>query len=428
MQTTLHFKGWSLAGLAGLVFILQLTAPSQAWSMLFIGLGLALATGYFWARALAQGVTLTRERRYTWAQVGDRLEERFTLRNAAPLPALWVEIVDHSTLPGYTASQATGLGAGMTNRWHTDGVCTRRGIFQLGPTELRLGDPLGLFEVRQVYPHRVDFMIVPPILPLPGLRIATRGQFGEQTLRPYSLSRAAATAMVRPYRPGDSRTHIHWPTTARRDSLYVRKREAASAGDWWLVLDLEAGVHSGRGENSTLEKGILIASSLADRGLSARLAVGLMAQGAETLWLPPSDAPIQRWQILRALALASAGDRPLADLLTRNRERIGQQVSLVVITPSTRNDWFRPLLLLARQGVTPTVIFLATERTLDAVQAGRQFLASAGVQTHLLRRSAIAAPTPEHAAGRWTWHVTGTGRAIALRKPQGEWERLTMDD
>jgi uncharacterized protein (DUF58 family) len=390
--------------------------------MLFIGLGLTQGIAFLWARSLQKGITLTRERRYTWAQVGDRLEERFTVNNKGHLPAVWLEIVDHSTLPGYTASQVTGVGYGAATTWHTDGICTQRGVFQLGPTEVKTGDPFGLFEVQHFYPNMVDLTIVPPILSLPTLEIATRGQSGETVFRPYSFSRTQATATVRLYEIGDSLNKIHWPTTARRDDFYVRNLEATSAGDWWLALDLEAKAHHGHNETSTLEKAILIASSLADKGLSGQHAVGLLAQGKEAIWIPPLASSLQISQILKTLALARPGELRLEHLLARNRQMIGRNTSLVVITASTNLSWLDPMLLLMRQGVTPTVILIFTEQTYSQLQAAHQILVSQGIKTYLLDQAAIVPPTPEEAAGRWEWYVTGTGKAVAIHKPKGKWE------
>ncbi|MFQ5577959.1 MAG: DUF58 domain-containing protein [Anaerolineae bacterium] len=424
MQTRIRFKGWPAAVITLGAFVLQFVAPSKVWALITVALGLALVVALVWAKSLQHGITLTRERRYAWAQVGDRLEERFSLRNTSLLPALWVEIADGSTLPDYTASRVTGLGSNTAARWRTGGVCTRRGIFQLGPLRVRLGDPLGLVDVEQYYPNTVDFMVVPPVFPLPALTVADRGLAGEHASDPFSLSRSQAAAAVRPFQPGDPLTKIHWPTTARRNSFYTRRMEATSSGEWWLALDLDSHTHSGRNHTSTLEKAILVASSLADRGLAQHRAVGLLAQGEHAIWMPPLAAPLQRWQILKALAQASVGQLSLDRLLARLHEAISNNASLVVITASTRLNWLDPLLLLARRGIAPTVVLLFTTQTRAAHQAAHRILVSQGIQTHLVDQSAVTPPLPEHAAGQWQWRVTGTGKAIPIHKPQGRWQKL----
>ena len=93
------------------------------------GAGRRLAAAYFWARSLARNLGLVREMRYGWAQVGDRLQERFTVINHSKFPATWVEVQDLSNLPGYRVSQATSWSSGKsTSQWLTDRTCTRRGL------------------------------------------------------------------------------------------------------------------------------------------------------------------------------------------------------------------------------------------------------------------------------------------------------------
>ena len=94
----------------GLLLVLQFVFPYRGWAVLGIALGIVWLVGFLWARSLARGLHLSREMRYGWAQVGDRIEERFTVENDSWMPALWFEVIDHSTLPGYDVSRASGVG------------------------------------------------------------------------------------------------------------------------------------------------------------------------------------------------------------------------------------------------------------------------------------------------------------------------------
>ena len=85
------------------MLVLQLIDPSKVWQAMLAAFGGALLISWLWARSLRDHLRLTREVRFTWAQVGDKLEEQFTLTNNGPVPATWVEVVDHSTCLLYTS-------------------------------------------------------------------------------------------------------------------------------------------------------------------------------------------------------------------------------------------------------------------------------------------------------------------------------------
>ena len=344
--------------LVGVLFFVQLIEPFRGWQILLVGLAGAWLLGYLWSRSVAKGLRLTREIRFGWAQVGDRLMERFTLENKGRLRALWVEVADHSSLPGYQASRVVDIEGGRSIRWFKKAICTHRGLFRLGPLKMRTGDPFGLYSVDLEYPLSIPLLVLPPVLPLPSIEVAAGGRSGEGRLKTDGLERTVSVSHVREYQLDDQWRWIHWPTSARRQSLYVRSFDGAPAGDWWLVLDMNREVHIGFGQNSTEEHEVILAASLADRGIRSGRAVGLVAANEELIWLPPRGGEGQRWQILYSLAQIDLGDRPLADLLKRMGPSLGRNTSLVIVTPSIDCRWIQELVPLIDRGIIPTVLLL----------------------------------------------------------------------
>ena len=148
-------------------FVWYLAAPSAVAAVTAFVLTAWLAIAWLWARTLARGVSAERRLHYAAVQVGDTLEEHLTLTNPTRLPVLWAEFMDRSDLPGYSVSSVHAADPWNQASWRAHAVCDRRGLFQLGPWELRMGDPLGLFLVRQVYLDRQELLVYPPLAPLP---------------------------------------------------------------------------------------------------------------------------------------------------------------------------------------------------------------------------------------------------------------------
>jgi uncharacterized protein (DUF58 family) len=424
-NNSLTFNGWPIVPLLVLLIGLQIVAPSRVWMTLVVGLGATLGIGWVWARQMQKHVHLTREKRYTWTHVGDRLEERFTLVNDSPLPALWVEVQDGSTLPGYQPNWVTGVEANGSNRWLTAGICQQRGVFNLGPTTLRLGDPFGLFVVLSHYPGTHPLLVMPTVLELPGIQIASGGLLNEGRPRPYAPQPTILAASVQEYRPGDSLRLIHWPTSARRGSWFVRTFDGSPAGAWWIILDLDERAHRGQGLTSTLEQGVTLAASLVELGLEAGHPVGFIAHSREPIWQPPLQGDSQRWAIMRTLATIKPGPHPLEPLLRRSGETLAQTASLIVITPAAEPDWLAPLQRLHQRGLVPTALLLTDTTTQTSMQRFRQFVAAQGIAAYLMEPDTLVPHLdPASAEGQWEWHISATGRASARHRPQGTWEVL----
>ncbi len=352
---SMKLKRRTLPVVIGVLLVLQLLVPYGGWVVLLVGLGGVWLIAVLWARSLASGLGVTRETRFTWKHVGDTLLERFTLTNGRWAPAEWLELIDHSTLFG--GKVVTGVSGHSFIGRYKQAVCRRRGLFTVGPTTLRSGDPFGIYEVEVNDPSTASLMVMPHIIHLPGVDVASGGRAGEGRPHRVILERTVSTSTVTEYSPSDSLNWIHWPTSARLGSLFVRQFDNTPGADWWIALDLDAEAQVGEDENSTEEAAIVVAASLADRALRERQSVGLAADDGR-VWLPPRSDAGQRWEILRALALAATTDATLGALLRNLRRTMRGSSSLIIISASTNPDWVGDLYPLLQLGTVPTVLLL----------------------------------------------------------------------
>ena len=425
-----------------LLVAVQIVIPSRVWVILLVGLGGAVGVGYLWARQLARKLRIAREQRYGWVHVGDLLEEQFELHNASYLPALWVEIDDHSDLPGYTARSVRGVGSLETIHWRTEGICRQRGIFTLGPWQARSCDPFGLFDVTLNYDEKRSILIYPPVVHLPGIQLPRGAATGSGRTSQRALQLTTNAAGVRAYTPGDSLNRIHWRTSARLETLMVKTFDLEPSGDLWIVLDLDAAVQAGEAEESTEEYAVILASSLADRVLRQNRAVGLIAYGSaaasdgyEKAPLPtiilPQKGQAQQWRILEALARVRAGGYwPLAKVLAETDRNLGRGMTLAVITPSCNPDWVASHLSPMRRGVAPTALLLDADTFTSEgggaskglgsagydMEAMTGLLADCGVPSHRVAQGMPFQPVEVHERiGRPEYKVlSGTGRVILV--------------
>lgn len=431
-RSTLQLKTRLIPILVGLLTVLQLTIPYRGWVLFLVVIGGLLLLCYYWTRALSRSIVLSREVRFGWTQVGDRLEERFVLTNSCPLPALWLEVHDHSNMPNYDTSRGTGVDGNGISEWRTSGQCMHRGVFSLGPTSITTGDPFGLFSVQIEFDSTRSLLVLPPIIPLPPLKVAAGGRTGIGRPRPNAAERTVSVSGVREYTPGDDWRWVHWATTARWNSLYVRLFESTPASDWWIMLDVHEQAQAGSGERSTLEHSITLAASLVDRGLRERRSVGFTTHGAQLAWHPPRSGDTQRWKILREMASLSVGQLPLREYLSSMRPTIGRQTSLIVITADVGGDWVDELMLMMRAGTQPTVLLFDPSAYVDngntqAANAMHDLLVSLGVACYLFGPEAFMSPEARPGQqGSWNLRGLPTGMVVSIGQQNDEsWKALS---
>jgi uncharacterized protein (DUF58 family) len=395
--------------------------PDRIWNTLLVGLGGLFVISYFWARLLAGGLVAVRRLRFSWVSVGDRLEEEFALQNRSAVPALWVEIIDHSNVPGYRAGVVRSVAANGIDRWRQSSVCQRRGQYNLGPWSLISGDPFGIFLVKYDFPAGEEIIIHPPIHGRLPVTLPAGESSGRMRVQRRSWMTTINAASVRDYQPNDAHRLIHWPTSARRNSLYVRQFDQDAAGDVWLLLDLDASVQLGRGATGTEEHAVLLAAALAARALRQNRAVGLATYGRHPQVLLPARGQGHLWKILRALALVSAdGEVDLRRALQDLSQTAKRGTTALIITPTASPDWIPELNTLARQGVPSNLILL--DRPSFGGDTNNAGLAEAieqqGFTSALIHQGEVGQPLEEQVRrGFWEFRVTATGKVIPIKSP-----------
>ena len=221
---------------AALVFG-EVTGQSVA-DHLALALLAVLIAAWVWSRVSLRGLSLRRETAADRAQVGQPLRETVEIRNADRLGKLWLEVVDHSTLPNHSVGRVVHVRGRGAVRWDTETRCVRRGRYRLGPLTLRSGDPLGLFPARLSVPESREVIVYPATLDLRDVAMPSGTLAGGSALERRTPIVTPSVAGVRDYTPGDSFNRISWSATARFGRLMVKEFDLDPTADVWLVLDL----------------------------------------------------------------------------------------------------------------------------------------------------------------------------------------------
>lgn len=393
-QKSIKLKSRFLPALVIFLIIQQLVIPYKGWVILLVGLGGAWLMSLFWSRSLLDGLKLIRETKMGWAQVGDEVQEEFTLKNQGWAPGLWVTVLDHSDFPGYQVSTARYVEERTIKRWLKGGVCKMRGLYTFGPTSLETSDPFGLYDIKIKYPASTSMLVVPPIVPLPTIEVASGERIVEGHTRSNNPGRTVSAATVREYVPGDDVQSIHWRTSAKRGKLHVRIFDTTPSSEWWIFVDTQDKVQAGEEENSTIEHSVILAASLADRGLRLGRAVGLVASGQKKSLLIPKVGNIQQWDIFRMLALVQETQIPLEDMIYRTQRMLNAKTSAIIITPAVDGEWLNALNVFLHKNIVVTVLLMDRSTYGGNGKIGESIneLERMGIHYHLISSDLVKQP------------------------------------
>ncbi len=353
--------------------------------------GLAVPLLYLWTRSMVRGLEVEVVRRTHRVSRGQALEGRIVVRSTSALPKVWLEVEDRASVPGHRSKRVVTLGPRGMDAWNYETPTRRRGVYELGPVTVTAADPFGFFRFTRSF-GSVDTVLVYPTAPeLPNFYVPPANLPGEGRFRRRTHNVTPNVSGVRAYEPGDSYNRIHWRSTARTGELMVKLFELDPASDIWVVLDLQQAVHVGDDEDdNTEEAAVSIAASIARYFVTANRSVGLIEFGQDLRTDEPDRGSGQYTRLLESLALARAvGHVPVANLLAEESRRFGRHTTVVVVTPSTSDDWPLALMSLQGRGVKVAAVLLEAETwgaptsSLDVYGT----LAAGGVYTYTVKRA-----------------------------------------
>jgi uncharacterized protein (DUF58 family) len=231
----------------------------------------------------------------------------------------------------------------------------RRGVYELGPAEVRVADPFGLLSFSRRFEERTEVVVYPRIYELRGFPL--RGGNMEAGTRGARGQRGEEFASLREYRRGDDRRHIHWKSLARTGELFVKEFSLQAPRRHTVVLDLRReGLRTQEGEvEDAVSAAASVLTHLSREGLPFRL-IGTGRDAADTGFGFDGDS---YWGAMRILATARAdGVRLLGETVLAERGGLGEGVILV---SRTRDDGL-PLCVrkLRESGLSVIVVALAS--------------------------------------------------------------------
>ena len=355
-----------------------LTGRALLFNFVYLIAGVMLLC-LLWTWLSVRGLAIRRATRSRRSQVGRVFRESFSVRRTGLLPKLFLEIRDHSNLPGHQASHVIPALLGRrAYRWDVETACAARGQFQLGPLTVASSDPFGFFRLPRrismterliVYPMTVELSRV--VLPMGFLS-------GGDAQRRLTHQITTNASSIRDYVSGDSMNRIHWRTTARSGKLMVKEFEIDPLVDIWLFSDFSAAslyedpairrvgrigpVMPGGQDGippSTEEYGVIIAASLAKHFIESERMVGYAAYTPYRQIFQPDRGSRQLTRILQALAVArSTSNHSLKETLALETPHFTRGTMLMIVTSSLDMDWITEAQVLMRRGIRPMCIFV----------------------------------------------------------------------
>jgi len=344
-------RGWQALAFGVLVLVVaRLIGTTQFHQLAYALLALPIASlvlgvmgsrGISYSRSLPPGTRIT---------AGKEARLRLLLERSR-FGAAKVGVLDH--LPGRRAFEFPGWR--KEKKIEVPLAFARRGVYELGPAEVKIVDPFGLLAFARRFEKRTEVVVYPKVHELRGFPLlggnveaGTRGSRGR---------RGEEFANLREYRRGDDRRHIHWKSLARTGELFVKEFSLQAPRRHTVALDLRR--EGLRTQDNEIEDAVSAAASALTHLAGEDLPFRLLNTGSSGVDTGFGSDEGSYWEAMRHLATARAdGVSHLGETVLGERGGLGEGVILVL---RTRDDELPHCVRkLREQGLSVIVIALAT--------------------------------------------------------------------
>jgi uncharacterized protein (DUF58 family) len=353
----------------------------------------ATLLAWLYVRFAADGLSVSRV--FTpRAYEEDPVKVALRVRNRFWLPLYLVELRDWFAADGLPLKhllihRLPAKSAGVQVEY--TGQCAHgRGRFDVGPLEITVSDPLGLFQQKRVFSELGELIVYPRTFPIRDLGLQEL-MWRAPISAPANLraGQAATFLGTREYRPGDNVRHIHWPSTARWGRIVLKEFETDTNLETTIFLDLNQKSLRGIGRGSNIEYGVRLAASIAGHVISKLFACQLIADPGSPIVVPPRTGQHQQITLLDTLArVRPTGKTPYLDLVTAGMRFVsdGGAVVLIFTTLDISEDGFYSVSAeLIRRGARVVPVIMDESTFLPMETSGMQRSESVKRLDHLSR-------------------------------------------
>ncbi len=405
----------AVLGVCAILAAAGMIAGAALWMTAAVAVAAVVVLAGYVANDWSRGVTARRVRPAGGdsieVAIGSNVPVEIEVQNNGRLPVAWVLAED--TLPrrldggtryrppmdvdGPSLAVMT-LGRGESESLAYNIPCRRRGYFEVGPTVLETGDPLGLFRRFRVDPATATVTVLPKVVRLGDYQIGSRRPIGEIRIRDNAIVDPTRIRGIRRWQIGDPLRSVHWAATARTGVLHSKQYESSSIIGATVLLDLHVTTNPDAMEPHRGDLAITAAASIcaalhemgepfamATNGRDAAERIrtdrrtAMAANRSEASAAARTDGVNDRLRpivtdvgrdeehfksILRTLARLERTDGlTLAEMLIESRDRISSETTLIVVLQKAPAESLQALLQLHNRGREVAVIINTADLT-----------------------------------------------------------------
>jgi len=349
---------------------------------IWIGVASIISISFLINKYSLTGIEINRYVKNKNQTVGNIFDERMEINNKSRLSKLWIELIDQSELFSNVHSRViTSIKPKNHVIFSSSVILNKRGLFALGPTTIKSGDPFGIFSISKTFPEKNYLVVFPKYYSLNYFPLITNRMIGNEYAYQKTAQTTPQAAGVREFQPGDPLNRIHWPITIKKNRLIVKEFDEDTQSSVWIFLDAKRGIYFRQKEflNPTIDRNLLpikqtykymlprdsfeyaisIAAAITQYYIRKKMAVGFVSESYHTHIIPSEKSHRQFVKILETLSvLDDIGNLSISQIINKQVGNIHKGSAVIIITALVDEELRRTFVQIKRRGLKSILIYI----------------------------------------------------------------------
>lgn len=345
-------------------FLLALLGGGRIPYLVFYMISGVFFISFLWTRYVAKKIVAYQKTESKEYYVDDTITVQTFIDNDTMLPIPYVEIVDNTiSSMGDIQSRPNIVSMMPTERELVENktLIKYRGLYDLGPVELKISDVFGAFTWKAKYYSKRYIKVYPRVHHIERFSLKSLQSFGTLSTKNKAYEDNTSVSDIRKYYLGDSVKKIHWKVTAKKGSLHVKNYQLTGSASGYIFLDLKKNCYF-KGNLRVLEEmAVETASSIASYFLNRAVSINMYVNALKLYYTKGRDIN-EFGSFLDILCeVSSQGQKSITEILEKRIKLITKGSSVIVITGDASTEDAKVYCSLKKIGYDLVLILVGDE-------------------------------------------------------------------
>jgi uncharacterized protein (DUF58 family) len=354
----------SVIVLSSASLILALLGGGKIPYLIFYMISGVFLISFLWTRYVAKRIVAYQKTGSREYYVDDSITIQSYIDNDTILPIPYVEIIDNTIGNMGDVQPRPNIVSMMPTERELVESKTQikyRGIYDLGPVELRISDVFGAFTWNSKYYSKSFVKVYPRVHHIERFGLKSLQSFGTLSTKNKAYEDNTSVSDIRKYSLGDSVKKIHWKVTAKKGSLHVKNYQLTGSASGYIFLDLKKSCYSKGNPRVLEEKAVETAASLVSYFLSKSVSINMYVNALRLYYTKGRDINELKSFLDILCEVSSQGQKSITEVLEKRVRLMTRGSSIIVITGDATQEDTRIYCSLKKIGYDLVVILVGDE-------------------------------------------------------------------